>query len=506
MLEAKIPINSPPGDRRAASEYLRAKHPRFVYESFSLDCSGEALRVQYRFHIDPDIEFAPQTVIEQVDARCVQSLPNGVLENLVYHLGLVEMLSYWKAACSPQIAVRAGRLNSEQIAWWVDLIEHGMGEFFYVNQIDFRCKNFVTIIPEPPCGSSQYSGSPDSQLDQTPLRLDQGNGASIGKVAENHNLVLTSGGKDSVVALEILREAGIRFDCLLLNPTEAALAVARTALLSQDIGRPAACTAAKVVRRTIDPRLLALNVAGYLNGHTPFSALLAFLGMTVAVLCGSARLIVSNERSAEEAAAEFQGRPVNHQYSKSFRFETAFRDYSQKYLAPSVDYFSLLRPLYELQIAALFAHYPQYFPLFRSCNRGAATNSWCGRCPKCLFVFMVLCPFLKREQLLGIFGEDLFAWSGAFDVVQALLGLDRDKPFECVGTKEETRAALYLCIQTYRNQGIELPAVLLAAEQTILSSGSDLPKLARSILTAWTEQHHIPADLAERLRQKVTRR
>ena len=516
MLEGTISIDSPPEDRRAALEYLRAKHPRFVYDSFSVECADNALRVHYRFRIEPDIEFTPETIFEQVDVSRVQSLPNGALQNLVFHLGLVEMLSYWKASCSPQVVVKAGRLDPEQIAWWRDLIEHGMGEFFFVNQIDFCDGNFVTIIPE-----NQRAGNWEQGIGHS-KQLTGNRKQRIGKREQTtaNSLVLTSGGKDSVVTLELLREAGTRFDCLLLNPTEAAFAVARQALLRPGarprearehsvVGGQAGCPGEfVVVRRPIDPRLLELNAAGYLNGHTPFSALLAFLGMTVAVLCGFSQLIVSNERSAEEAAVEFRGHPVNHQYSKSLRFETAFRDYSQKYLTPfipPIEYFSLLRPLYELQIAALFANYPQYFPLFRSCNRGAPTNSWCGHCPKCLFVFLILCPFLKREQLLGIFGEDLLAWPGAFDVLRALLGLDRDKPFECVGTKEETRAALYLCIEAYRNQGIELPPALQALEQTILSSHSDLPKLARGILTAWTFQHYIPSDLAELLRQKVTR-
>jgi hypothetical protein len=470
--------NPVPAGRQAAFEHLRAKHPRFVYENFSWDCAGDLLRARFHFRLDPDLVFTPEVRFEQVDRRRLDSLPRAALENLFFHLGLIEMLSYWKAACSPQILVRAGTLDSEQAAWWLDLISHGMGEFFYVNKIDFLSPDFVRIVP---ASSDVIPGSAKDLLLPN---------AQTGSVSD---LVLTSGGKDSVVTLEFLREAGRQFDCLLLNPTEAALAIARKA----------GCSIARVVRRAIDPRLLELNAAGYLNGHTPFSALLAFLGVTVAVLSGSSRIIVSNERSAEEASAEFQSRPVNHQYSKSFRFETAFRQYAQKHLAASADYFSLLRPLYELQIAALFAGYRQYFPLFRSCNRGMANNSWCGRCPKCLFVFAALYPFLERKQILAIFGEDLFAWDGAASGVLALLGLERDKPFECVGTKEETLAALYLCAQKYQEQGIELPPALRQVESAVLGSQPDLPARARRVLAAWTDQHYLPQELAEALRQRL---
>jgi len=471
-----------PADRQEAFEVLRARHPRFVYEGYSLERRGDALGVKFRFRIEPDLEFSPETWIENINPLRAASLPAGLLENLVFHLGLVEMMSYWKAACSPEIVVRAGSLDAEQIRWWMDLLTHGMGEFFYVNQIRFDEPGFVRIVSEP-SGERETARSPLGP----PWNSEQN------AAAANLDLVLTSGGKDSAVALELLREADIAFDCLLLNPTPAALAVARQG----------GCRQERIVRRSIDGRLLDLNRAGYLNGHTPFSALLAFLGVTVAALIGSQRVIVANERSAEEASAQFLDREVNHQYSKSFRFETAFRQYAQKYLVPRIGYFSLLRPLYELQIAALFAHYPQYFPLFRSCNRGMATNSWCGRCPKCLFVFLALCPFLDREQLLGIFGEDLFAWEGATPVLEALLGLDRNKPFECVGTKEETTAALVLCIQKYREQRIELPPALREIERTVLASQPDMPERSQRVLTAWTDQHCLPPQLASVLRKHL---
>ena len=462
-----------PLHHRATCHSLRAKYPRFVYESFSVDAAADRLRVKFHFRIEPDIDFSPETIFENVDAGRLASLPAGVLENLVFHIGLVEMLSYWKATCSPQILVRAGSLDSQQIGWWMDLLEHGMGEFFYVNQIDFREPDFVRILAESPRGGMK--------------RLDTESPGG------NRDLVLTSGGKDSAVTLELLREAGRSFDCLLLNPTPAALALARQS----------GCISTRIIRRSIDPRLLELNAAGFLNGHTPFSALLAFLGVTAAVISGSRRVIVSNERSAEEASAGFLGREVNHQYTKSLRFETAFRDYTQKYLAPGVEYFSLLRPLYELQIAALFAQRPQYFPLFRSCNRNIASNTWCGDCPKCLFVFTALYPFLEREQMLSIFGGDLLAREGALAHLRAMAGLDAHKPFECVGTTEETLVALYLCAEKYKQQGIELPPALKSLNETVPASQSGWPARAQRVLHAWTDEHHLPADLAGCLRERT---
>jgi hypothetical protein len=312
-------------------------------------------------------------------------------------------------------------------------------------------------------------------------------------------LVLTSGGKDSVVTLELLREAGHHFDCLLLNPTEAAVAVARQA----------ECTEPILLRRTIDPRLLALNEAGYLNGHTPFSALLAVLGVAAAGVYGYGRVIVSNERSAEEPAVEYLGEEINHQYSKTFRSETRFRVYCRTCLAPTedgraaIESFSLLRPLYELQIAQQFARYPAYFPIFRSCNRGMKANAWCGECSKCLFVYTVLYPFVEREQMVAIFGKDLFASEGAADSLRALLGMDREKPFECVGTREETLAAIYLSVEHMKTTEGALPPALAEIDETVLAKRKNLHDVARRILTAWTDDHHVPKDMGPFLKQRT---
>jgi hypothetical protein len=494
-----------PADPQARLQELRARHTRFIYEGYEASRYGplrDAQHLKFLFRLEsrgsPDNEFAPETIIEDADWARWHRIPPSALDNFFFHLGLAEMFSYWKAACSPEIVIGQpvdepfSNLGLEQISWWTDLLRRGMGEYFYVNQIDWRARDFVRIVATPPATPSHsgviLSGAkdlllPSSQEQQVLRRSAPQDDRSEG----DRDLVLTSGGKDSVVTLETLRAAGRPFDCLLLNPTQAAL----------DVAKQAGCERPIIVHRTIDKRLLELNAAGYLNGHTPFSALLAFLGVTVAALFGHRRVIVSNERSAEEATVEYLGEPINHQYSKTFEFETKFRDYARKYLTPDIEYFSLLRPLYELQIAQRFAKYPQYFPLFRSCNRGQATNSWCGRCPKCLFVWTVLYPFVEREQMLGIFGgRDLLEWDGSAELLRDLMGLNAAKPFECVGTKEETLAALHLCAERYRAQGLPLPAGLASIAQTVLASRTDLPALAHRILTSESDHHYVPEGLA----------
>ena len=465
---------------QARADQLRDRYPQFIYESFAHQVIDGDLAIRFHFTIGPDISFDPEIRIKSMAQASIDSIDPAVLDGLVFHLGLIEMLSYWKATCSAEIVVKSGSMNAEQIAWWKDLLLRGMGEFFYVNGIDFRRPDFVEI--------RVASKAADSQQRHRPL--------------SDRTLVMASGGKDSALTLQLIQEAGVEFNCLMLNPLPAA-----SALVAE-----AGCQSPVIVKRTIDPRLLELNKRGFLNGHTPFSALLSFLGVSCAVLLDYRRVIVSNERSSNEGNVEFLGAQVNHQYSKTFEFEQRFRDYSRRYLAPEVDYFSLLRPLYEIQIIRLIAGYPELLPIFRSCNRNQLEGTWCGRCPKCISVFTLFYPFLPDSELIRTFGEDFFEREDAILVLRQLAGTAGHKPFECVGTHEETIAALHLGLQRVRSSkqvpregaGQELPAALRFAADEILTAYPQADEMARSVLSAWSAQHNLPAEFEELLRQRLS--
>ena len=452
---------------------LRRKHPRFIYKSFHIEPLDGELKVAFQFAIEPDIHFTPEISIQSVEPSIIQLLNPAVLNNLAFHLGLIEMLSYWKATCSPEIVIEAGPLDAQQVEWWSDLILHGMGEFFYVNQIDFKQADLVKILPR----TSQHTDQ--DYYDDLP---------------NERPLVLASGGKDTALTLQLLRESLSDFNCLMLNPTEAAALMVNESVSSTP----------SIVRRAIDPRLLALNQAGYLNGHTPFSAYLAFLGVTCAILFSYREVIVSNERSSNEGNVEYLGSVVNHQYSKSVGFEQRFRDYVRRYMTSTVDYFSFLRPVHEIQIARLFADYPKYFPLFKSCNRNQSENSWCGACPKCVSVFTLLYPFVEDDTLTAIFGDNLFQRPGTIPLLRQMTGVDEHKPFEYVGTYEETIAALFLGIERAEAQHQALPAALSHVKENILLNYPQAAQLAESLLSDWGTDHHLPPRYADLLQARLT--
>ena len=133
---------------------------------------------------------------------------------------------------------------------------------------------------------------------------------------------------------------------------------------------------------------------------------------------------------------------INHQYSKSVEFENDFRSYVNDYISSDIQYFSFLRPINEVQIARFFARNKDYYNVFKSCNVGSKTDSWCGKCPKCLFTWIIMSPFIPENKLIGIFGKDLLKDNELLPVLRQLKGDVEVKPFECVGTVEEVNACL----------------------------------------------------------------
>jgi len=169
-----------------------------------------------------------------------------------------------------------------------------------------------------------------------------------------------------------------------------------------------------------------------------------------------------------------------------------FRLYTKKYLTSSIEYFSFLRPLYELQISRVFARYPKYFPYVLSCNRGQKSGRWCNRCSKCLFVYVTLFPFVEKEKLDIIFGTNLYNKKYFLPIFAELTGKQGHKPFECVGTVKETHAALSLAIHNVEAQKGYLPYLLRYAKRYISLGDGLSDRSTEKILRAFHGKHSIP--------------
>lgn len=421
------------------------------------------LALAFDFNLDDRYHFHPTLEIPSRPFFDWDGIPMAQLETLAFQVGMTELVSYWKIACPKRVMVKPFALTEKQKSFWKKLYYNGLGEFFYLNGISVAETEFMSIES---CGNQDF--------------------ARIDVPLDDRTLVPVGGGKDSVVTLECLR-AEMPVIPLIVNPRGATLNCVKTAGYGENDFI--------VINRTLDPMMLQLNKEGYLNGHTPFSALLAFISVLVAFGSHSKYVALSNENSANESTVP--GTNINHQYSKSIEFERDFRNYVTENLNDNVQYFSFLRPLSELQIASLFAKCEAYHPVFRSCNVGSKTDSWCGHCPKCLFTWIILSPFLPKEKLVAFFGKDLMADESLRPVFEELSGTAPVKPFECVGTVEEVRACINAGISTFRQAQGSMTAGLAKVPEPVEGPTID------EILSRFNHEHFLPKRFEQILKSKL---
>lgn len=346
----------------------------------------------------------------------IEPLHDKILFNVHMMLGV----NYWKEYCSKEILIESGSLTKEQSGFWNLVYTKGLGEFFYKNKIDFR--NLINFPYE------------NKAIKKIP---------KLKKDIKDRSLVYIGGGKDSMVTLESMKKNKKEFAGLILDTNGNSKAIIDS-IQGLNIEKV-------ILEREIDRKLLSVKGENTYKGHIPFSAILAWLGYLYASLFSYKYIIASNGRSSSQGNLLYLGENINHQWSKSFEFEKLFATYVDLYLLKDIKYFSLLRELGELQISNIFSKYKHMYMRITSCNRNFKLKSpskkkWCGVCSKCAYTFLVLSPFIDKNDLINMFGDNLFNKEELLSMYKALLGVEGTKPFDCVGTDEECRLA-YLTVK-----------------------------------------------------------
>jgi hypothetical protein len=466
------------GDPRSAKAF------RFIRCEYA---DGEA-RLAYAFDDGPEL-------IERVgfpDAPTLLPERQAAFDAGLMLLHLVAGVSYYKAGVSEEIRVEGRTLDAATAGMLDEIYLHGLAEFAYQNKLDLRGRiRFPAAATAvlPPLQGEGWGGdgvNAHTETSTIPTQTLPLKGRASGLTLPRRTLVPIGGGKDSLVSVEMLKS---------VNEPMAAVWVGDSALIAACARR----TGLPILnlKRTLAPELFEYNRQGALNGHIPVTAINSAILLCAAILYGYDAIAFSNERSASVATLEYDGQPVNHQWSKSLDFERALRDYAKSHIAADLDYFSLLRPWSELAVTREFARRTQYDDVFSSCNRnfrirGARpTDRWCGQCPKCHFVFLALAPFVAKPRLLAIFGRNLLddaALASAFD---ALLEYRGHKPFECVGEGRESRAAMQALAQ--RPEWAE--DALVARFATEIAPQLDRGELDLAPLLQPAHEHFLPERL-----------
>jgi UDP-N-acetyl-alpha-D-muramoyl-L-alanyl-L-glutamate epimerase len=385
------------------------QYKQFIFENYHYDPMVSTLSLRYRFGGGPRFE---ESLIFDFVRRELSLEAGKILDRIFRLIFLMSGISYYKAFIPKALVCEAFPMDQPTAELLQNFYEKGLAEFAFRNRISLRGHFEIEISATRP-------------------------GAASAIVLPRRTCVPVGGGKDSIVTLECLKRGGeplILFSLGDAEPIRACIAAAGLPFI-------------RVLRR-LDSRLFELNEAGALNGHVPITGILSAIALASAVMAGCDTISMSNEHSASAPNLKIDGAEVNHQFSKSLEFEKNFSEYVRHYISPDITYFSLLRPLSEIEIARRFSKYQQYFRMFRSCNaafrqsRPARGKEWCGNCPKCRFVFLALSPVITKPELVGIFGGNLLNEETQRDGFAELCGLRRHKPFECVGEVAESAAVM----------------------------------------------------------------
>lgn len=312
----------------------------FRFVRCALDVQTGVATLVYAFDQGPELV---ETVAVPGAPFVLEGAQATAVQQALRLLHLIAGVSYFKAAVPPNIAIDSYSIDAETAALVESVYLHGLGEFAYRNGLNLHGKIHFPVAA-------------------------QASDAAPAVGLREHALVAIGGGKDSLVSIEALRQAGVAQTVSWIGGSQLIRACAeRTGLPVLNIGR------------VLAPELFELNRQGAWNGHIPVTAVNSAILVLAALLNGIDQVVFSNERSASYGSQIPGTGEVNHQWSKGWAFEQAFGDYVQRQVAADLRYYSLLRPLSELAVARQFAKTDHYDAHFSSCN--ATSTSWASaRC------------------------------------------------------------------------------------------------------------------------------
>jgi len=375
-----------------------------LFRYADLQIEGSSLRATY--------ELDDRLFVETVNFEGVGNLDAPAVRGVAELWYLLAGLSYYKAGAARRVDVGDTPLGLAGERLLVAALHEGLGEFAFRNDLPL---DDVVIV-----GGTDVVASPVT-LD--PERV----------------LVPFGGGIDSVVTTSALADH-LDQTLFIVSPVSGRFA---------PLEATAEVTGLEIVRatRTLDRQLLSDEP--FFQGHVPVTAMVTLLAAVAAVASGRGGVVMSNEHSASAANLRWNDQEINHQWSKSLAAEILIADALYERLGDQLTVASFLRDRSEVWVAQTFSELPQYHHVFRSCNRAFAQSrerrldSWCGECDKCLFINLMLAPFLSRSTLVDIFHHEPLSDERLNEQLRVLVGVGvAFKPFECVGDPDESAAAL----------------------------------------------------------------
>jgi hypothetical protein len=307
---------------------------------------------------------------------------------------------------------------------WETFFRHVWGVWRYENDLpDYR-------LPRPASASTLEAGPVAGARD-----------------GESKLLVLCGGGKDSLVTMKLLERTGTDYHTFVYSHSTYGRAQFQHDLID---GLIAHCTTRQVHRAwVIDDALEApiarvypdLGIGRIVSAETVSSY---WLALPLALQHGFTEVALGITRSTDEHNLVWDktGEEINYLWGMSADAERLLHDYVRRELVSDLTMFHLLRPIYDVNVFSLLRRDLAAVPATHSC---AQLKPWCGRCAKCLYVWMSYVAWLPPETVTACFDRNLFSIPQNRTMLRKMLGLESHKPTDCVGTVNEARLAFAMC-------------------------------------------------------------
>ena len=250
-----------------------------------LDYSFEQSTAKFRYQGKDDIIFT-----ETVDfAPAEVDYDPEVLESALFLAFIVIGTSYYKASPTTSVKIKQD-LTPFQADFFNKIYQEGLSQYAFENNLTRNDLAHFTSSDITPSSHSTFT--------------------------KEQSLVLLSGGKDSLLSTEIIRESHEPFRVMFITSQKSYPAII------DEFNNPI------IVRRHIDKE--NLKQAGGLNGHVPVSLITESLGLIQAILIGASKLEIGIGKEGLEPHAKIQDLAVNHQWSKTVEAQTLMKEYIKK--------------------------------------------------------------------------------------------------------------------------------------------------------------------------------
>ncbi len=389
-------------------------------------------QLSFSYWID-DLRFTDSYWYDTVDFYWLEErYGKAPMARIYFHLLAFEAM---KAACLKPDFFDLGQFSH----YYTKSFDELWHEVFYKIYGQWRYENDLPLYKGPTIVKGEQTHTATKEARLTPIQGD------------TDVLVCSGGGKDSLVVYKLLERAGIPFSSYSYAGTiygniekqfslieslfkhVQPVRVHRNYGYGDYLGTPVA---------QLHPEYGVKSIQLWEHFVPPPTALLSIL--PIALQYGYSHIIVGNERSADKGNLIWDktGEEINHQWCKTIENDRLIANYVKEELVSGLNYYSLLKPIYDPVIFNLLRQDSYALRDTHSCNFG---KPWCERCAKCAYVYLSYMAYLSSEQVKSVFHNNLFDLPENQIWYRQMLGLEQYKAFECVGEIEEVLLAFEIC-------------------------------------------------------------